>query len=81
MLELHASQGKESNSTVDVRDYQHSTFENMLFDRVVAKSREEITDRDILDLDDVQLSNSNSGSPKGELLEPAEDSANKQTVG
>ena len=53
----------------------------MLFDRVVAKSRETITDKDILDLeDDDKLSNSNSSSPK-ETVEPAGDLANTQTAG
>ena len=64
MLDIHSSNGKGSLSTVDNRESKHSNFENMLFERVVAKSHEEITDKDILDLDGEDSSGSESdGQP------------------
>lgn len=47
----------------------HSDFENMLFERVIAKSHEEITDKDIRDLD-LDMDNEQDQGEESEQYSP-----------
>ena len=67
-LQQQSEEAKSQDGTHQ-RDAQYSNFENMLFQRVVAKSHEEITDEAILELEkdpEMQMDSdgSHSSSPK-----------------
>ena len=63
--ELEKSAAKDSHSAVGAQDQKRSDFEKMLFDRIVAKSHEEITDKDILELDGEDEDCSMDGESQG----------------
>ena len=61
-LQQQSEEAKSQDGTHQ-RDAQYSNFENMLFERVVAKSHEEITDEAILELEkDPEMQMDSDGS-------------------